>query len=431
MIKKKVNKELSKISNAGFFHLLGANGLIFIAGFASQLLVASILEPADIGRIRLLQTFISIGVLICGLGFNVSIVKLTIDESGATNKSKLLQVSIIATMIMFFIVYIVLLIMNAGGYLSSDNEVIKAVPIYSIFLISVSLQSLFSGYFQGLQLIKKLSAIQGFIKIGSVILIILGTYLMSFQGYVWAVMFSGLLSIIIIFYRIPNEFREIFVKPDSRSNYFLRKSFSLSKFALLANISGTIYTTMDVLCINKWVVDMNIIGFYSFAITLIGVMNILPQTIQQISYTYFAKASQNYEKWISIYRKYNKLNHGLILLVLVIAYFMVPILVHIVFKGKYDNSSVYFNGLIFAWSLQYMNSIKGTALMGQGAFSYNFTISALMLLISIPLYFYLIQKFGINGAIYGKITMSLLDYISTYIIFQYFKFKNKTNWHTT
>ncbi len=53
--------DLLKFSDKrGFFHLLTANLLIQVVAFASQLFVAGILSPEDIGRIKVIQTFLSV-----------------------------------------------------------------------------------------------------------------------------------------------------------------------------------------------------------------------------------------------------------------------------------------------------------------------------------------------------------------------------------
>ena len=67
---------LRKIQEKGFFHLLSANILIQIFAFASQLFVAGILSPEDIGRIKIIQTYLSVFSVIAGMGLNASTLKI-------------------------------------------------------------------------------------------------------------------------------------------------------------------------------------------------------------------------------------------------------------------------------------------------------------------------------------------------------------------
>ncbi|MEI8085006.1 MAG: hypothetical protein WCG93_02195, partial [Paludibacter sp.] len=60
------------VREKGFFHLLSANLLIQFFAFASQLLVAGILASDDIGRIKIIQTYFSVFIILAGMGFNAS-----------------------------------------------------------------------------------------------------------------------------------------------------------------------------------------------------------------------------------------------------------------------------------------------------------------------------------------------------------------------
>ena len=67
--------------NKGFFHLFSANTLIHLIEFGSQLFIAWILIAEDIGRIKSFQSFAAIAVVIAGLGFNTSVLKLCREAS--------------------------------------------------------------------------------------------------------------------------------------------------------------------------------------------------------------------------------------------------------------------------------------------------------------------------------------------------------------
>jgi O-antigen/teichoic acid export membrane protein len=87
---KKLNNILNDIHSKGFFHLFSANTLIHVIEFGSQLFVAWILLADDIGRIKSLQTFASVGVIIAGLGFNTSILKLCSEKNVSDNEKQTL-----------------------------------------------------------------------------------------------------------------------------------------------------------------------------------------------------------------------------------------------------------------------------------------------------------------------------------------------------
>lgn len=78
-------REIKNLFNKGFFHFFTAQGFVLIAGFISQFFVAGFLDPSDMGRIKIMQTYISFSALICGLGFDISLLKLASEKKRLTN----------------------------------------------------------------------------------------------------------------------------------------------------------------------------------------------------------------------------------------------------------------------------------------------------------------------------------------------------------
>ena len=83
--------EIKGIGKKGFFHLFAVNGLVYVIGFASQLFVAWILDPADIGRIKIMQTYIGLAALLGGFGFNTSLLKLAFENCSEEEKNDFLN----------------------------------------------------------------------------------------------------------------------------------------------------------------------------------------------------------------------------------------------------------------------------------------------------------------------------------------------------
>lgn len=409
--------EVKKVFEKGFFHLLGANGLILLAGFASQLFVAKFLNPSDIGAIRIMQTYVGLATTMCALGMNVSIVKLTAQQANSKDQSAYLTISIVVASLVFVAVWLGLTGANSLNLISTDAQIKILFPVYMLFLFPLAIQSVLGGYYQGIDKIKQYAKLQSFIKFVSVLLIILFTYFFHLNGYVWAVLLGGFISLGLLFLAIPNE-KRMFVKPPNFSSKF-NALWNLSKFALMTNFIGFLYSSLDILFINHFVLDLSIFGQYAFAITLISILNVIPQTIQQIAFPHFAGISNQYERWKRTYTHYNKLNHLVTLFSLVFVYFVIPFMIDFVFDGKYHQSAfVYFRGLVIAWALNYMNNIKDTAVMGLGAFNFNFYISVVLLLLSIPLYYLVVSNWGMQGALYVKITLGAFAYLASWISFK-------------
>jgi len=406
---------LQKVIDKGFFHLLGANGLILLAGFASQLFVARFLSPSDIGAIRIMQTYIGLASTMCALGMNVSIVKLTAEKNQPEIQSNILNTALFTTSFVFIGVWFILIAANFLKFISNEQQIISLFPIYMLFLFPLAIQSVLGGYFQGINKIKKYAQLQSFAKITSVVLIVGLSFVFKLDGYVWAVLLGGILSIVLLYFSIPIENRKFSKLGDFKIHF--NALWKLSKFALMTNFIGFLYSSLDILFINHFESDLSKFGQYAFAITLISILNVIPQTIQQIAFPHFSGISGQFQKWKQTYQHYNKLNHLVSIFSLVFVYFAIPFLVQLAFNGKYEQSIFYFRGLLIAWTLNFMNNIKDTAVMGLGAFNYNFYISVFLLILSLPLYYLVVSNFGMKGALLVKIILGTLAYLSSWVSF--------------
>ena len=127
------------ISKKGFIHLLSANLLIQIFAFASQLLVASIINPDDIGRIKIIQTYLSIFSIIAGMGFNVSTLKLCSENRTKQERNSLFHSAMIFTLSSTILLYLVILGLNFFHIFSSDKMIQWLLPLGLFPVISNSL----------------------------------------------------------------------------------------------------------------------------------------------------------------------------------------------------------------------------------------------------------------------------------------------------
>ena len=105
-----------RVNKNGFFHLLTVNLFIQVVLFASQLFVAGILAPDDIGRIKIIQTYLSFFSIIAGLGFNSSTLKLCSENRSKKELADLFQSALFFTIFSTFSIYTVILVLNLFRY---------------------------------------------------------------------------------------------------------------------------------------------------------------------------------------------------------------------------------------------------------------------------------------------------------------------------
>ena len=411
-------REIQAITKKGFFHLFAVNGFIYIIGFVSQLFVAGILDPADIGRIKIMQTYIGFAALLGGFGFNTSLLKLASEQRSEEEKVDLLHLSMLVATVSFFLLYLVLFFLSKTSLISKDPKIAKLFPYYALFLLPLVIQTMQLAYYQAIRELKKMAVIQFYVKLISVVLILASTYLFKFEGYVAIISITGFISVISLKKGLSGLATK-FVNLRFKFQYIIIM-WKLARYALLANLVGSLLYSADIYIINYLIEDRTEVGYYMFALTIISTYQIIITSIQQVAFPFFSNKSDNPVNWLKSYKKYNRLNHYLLIIVCLAGIIIIPPLIKLVFSNKYNASLNYFVFLSIAWMIHFLNSMKGTALMGYGRFDINFYISLVGLVICFPAIYFLIKLFGLKGAIIGRIIEGVIIYLSSYVVFHSF-----------
>lgn len=406
---RKLNPFLKNIEKKGFFNLLSANILIQIVSFASQLFVAGILSPEDVGRIKILQTWLSIFSIIGSMGFASSTLKLCSENRSEKETNSVFKAGIIFTLLSTVSAYVFVVLLNFLGFISQDNVIKCIVPLALFPLISNALLNIFVSYYQAKREIKLISNITSFNKILAVLLIVGFTFLMGIKGYYIGLNLATILLITVVFFIAKRD--NLFNKQHSFS---LKPLFHLhwnyARPSFLAVLLADLTAYADILIINYLMVsDIKNIGFYSFALTLTVAVRVLPATVQQITIPYFSSFSNDKIRFVEVFKRYSKL---LILIVLGTLFLILVVtspVIHLLFKGKYDYSMIYFYPLAVGWSIRQYNQIQAAALFGAGAiskiaYSQFFSLLINVVIILVSLYFW-----GILGVAYSSILCAAFE----------------------
>jgi len=119
-ILNEIQNFLNDIYKKGFFHLLSGNFMLIVTSFLGYLIIAYFLSPDDIGRIKTLQTYASILVIIGTLGLNVSTLKLCSDSKYADKSNQLFSVALKYVIITSGIVYLISIFLAQNHFFSND-----------------------------------------------------------------------------------------------------------------------------------------------------------------------------------------------------------------------------------------------------------------------------------------------------------------------
>ena len=389
------------IKEKGFFYLLSSNILIQVVAFASQLFVAGILMPNDLGRIKIIQTYLSIFSIVAGMGFNTSVLKLCSENRTLSDKKSLFQSGLFFTIISTICFYIIIILLNFLHIFSTDKLIQWLIPLGLFPLISNSVFMVFISYFQAIKEIKLISNLTISNKLISIIGIVLLSYWAGIKGYYVAYNLSFIIMLVVSFRLVGHAFNtEVF---STKNLVQFSIHWKYAKTSLFANLLSEMSAYVDIILLSYFIKNMQQIGYYSFALTITVVLRLFPGTVQQIASPYFSSLSNEKSDFIKAFQKYNKLLYVTVTGSLVLVLLFVPPLTHWVFNGKYDQFMLYFPMLAIGWSLRQLSQLQSGAIFGLGKIQYNAYVSLISLLfnivtISVSLYF-----FGLIGAAYASI----------------------------
>lgn len=408
---QKIKIQIIQNSSRGFFHLLSANVLIQIVAFASQLFVAGILSPDDVGRIKVIMTFLSVFSVVGSMGFNGSTLKLCSENRTQAEVQQIFSAGVLFTLISTIAFYLLAILLNSFGLFSSDKMIKWLIPMGLFPLITNSVFMVLVAYFQAIKEIKIMSRITIINKLISIAAIVLLTWLLGIKGYYIAYNISFIIMLIVGMRLLKADFS--FQKNELRAN--LRTHLTYSKPSLLANLMSEISAYADIFVINYLLSDMHEIGYYSFALTLTVTLRIFPATVQQMATPYFSGFSADKDQFKTIFTKYNRLLYVVILVTLALALLAGSFLIKTIFSGKYDAAIPYFMFLCVGWSIRLMTQLQSAAIFGLGKLHYNAWISLISLIFNVILYVIFVRNFGAIGAAWASIPAGVVILVTSRI----------------
>lgn len=404
---KKLNNILNDIHSKGFFHLFSANSLIHLIEFGSQLLVAWILLADDIGRIKSLQTFAAVGVIIAGLGFNTSILKLCSEKNVTDDEKQTLFASAIKTTLLFsFFTVLLGIVLSYFNLISNDTITNNLFIYYCLSIPLLALNNLLAAYYQALKEFKKVSVLLIVARIIHVSIIISLTYFFGINGFITGIILGFLISTILLLSK--TEFIRNWNKTTA---IHFKKNWDLAKYAFLGNTINTLSLYLDIFFLNHLVENPKEIGFYGFALTLVAGLRLLTYTAQQFVTPFYSEFSSNNTQILKSFKKSNQIFGITILVVGIVSVLIVPFVIHFLFAEKYDDSMFYFQVLTLSWVIWSSVSLKGPFLLAIGQLKETFKMAVVIFIITVLPCWFLVKTYQVKGALYGQVFVAIVTLI--------------------
>lgn len=386
------------------------------------MLVAGLLLPEDLGRIKVLQTFVDVASIIGGGGLIVAILKIVPESPDYSIRNYVLRYVLKNVLLFSTIVFVALNILAIFQLLSTDNLINQYFHLFSTIILISPISLVMVRYYQARELFKKVSIIQFITKFVSVSLIFFLTYTFSTQGYLSAVVLGFFISGI---YLLIDLRKHIFVKPNMKQEIkgLKQRINHLSKFNFYGQVSDQlrIYSTFFVA--NYLILDREVFGQYSFALILIQGFGILSSSIQQFVIPKFSKDSGKGVIFFTNLFRYEKQYFLVSIIVFVLAQLIVPEAILLIFGEKYEQSIPIFRVLLIGWLIYCGFTLKGPAFIGLGRLEISFKISFYVLLLSVPLAILLGSFWGI----WGIVVSYVIQTFCSFILSNYFMISLKNN----
>lgn len=221
-IKSSLITILKKGAKVGFFHLLSANILLQIAGFGGQIFLTRVLSVEDIGRIRVLQSFLSILLMLATVGMNTTILKLCSEDITQKEKYRILKMSIFLSVIVSFGVMGITFIAAVCSVLSNDEIINEQMLIYILQLPFLVLNSLGMAYLQSQQKIKTMSNLQSFTKIFVLIVSTVCAFTFGLMGYISGLVIATSITSSLLFYLLKDDLKQLLFFEIGKKIFFIR-----------------------------------------------------------------------------------------------------------------------------------------------------------------------------------------------------------------
>lgn len=389
-----------------------SNLLVNFINFSSQLLVANILTPADIGYIKLILSVINVLTIASNFGINISILKICSENIEKDTIIKRFKTGNIITIITSSIIILLtsITLYTYKIYFSGNIESYVIILI----LISILINSIFNNYcsiFQSLRKNKEFSIINITTKIISIFILISFTCFFKYKGYWIAYITSISISILIVIIYFNKTYN------TSKKNIILKDisfkiHFKHSKWALLSNIFGQLSLYTDIFIINILSNNKNEIGIYSFATTFVVIIKIIPATIQQYVSPRMSYLGNDIESIKILYKKYNKLIILISITIGVTTIIFIPFIIQYIFP-KYIESTKYILLLTSAVIIRNFNIINASILFGFGKIKYNSLNEITYFVLNSFLIFILFNNYGFLSCIISQIITSITIVIIT------------------
>ncbi|WP_243521416.1 oligosaccharide flippase family protein [Bacillus pseudomycoides] len=385
-----------KVIDVGFFHLLSANLFIQLAGFSGQIFLTRWLTVEEIGRLKVLQSFTAIFVLLATVGMNTAILQKCAEQPTVELKNLYLLTGIKISLYSSVFVTIVVFVLADMQLISNNPAINQAMKTYCLIVPSMVINGVLVVYWQALKKVKLLSRVQISSRLIVLIIGMVSAFFFHFQGYIISLVLANFVIVLLCLYLIRNDLKNFF---HVKMEWIYMKGFlRLGIFACLTNLLGQLLSTINIIMVSYMTAAKSEIGYYSVAQLIVSALMMIPQSFNGIMIPYISEKSKDIKSVGEIVKKYQKRMLLLMTIITMIVGCILPIVIPFVFGEVYRASIKYFYFLLaglYFWSLY---SPKGITMMSIGRVEGNFYTGIVAVVVNVLLNYIFIKEYGVLGA---------------------------------
>lgn len=411
---------LTNVTKKGFFYLLSANFIIGFLGFGSQLLVAKFLTPIELGQIKAIQSFIGVGTILAGFGFNTAVLKLCSEKRSLEERAFIFKQNFYYTIVPILLVLAGFVCLAKLGLLSPDKTINKWLPLYMLVIPALVYTSLIMVYLQALKKIQLMAKAQVFIRMFGFLILIPATYFYGLLGFIFSTIFIVYIALLPLLNLVKDSFAS-----KVKVKAVFPQSFFFAKWSAAANVIATIGQFTDIFMLNYLIKDRVSFGYYGLATIFIIGLNYITSSVQSIATPYFSEKSDDKKEFLRVLKKYEKLMILLALGVSIIAFLIIPPFIEIIYGNSYASAGFYFRILVLKYFFWSCYALLGVAILGLGKMRYNFLSVSISVPISLILSYFFITSYGVIGAAVAQAaayfaTLIIVSFMIRHVIEKHF-----------
>ncbi|MEJ5311261.1 MAG: oligosaccharide flippase family protein [Anaerolineae bacterium] len=393
------------VEGKGFFDLLLVNFLTQFLGFGSILLVAKFLTPVELGEVKILQSYTAIFVIWAGFGFNAAVLKVCAENRPDPVKAGILRLAVSRAGIATTITLLLVIILALNGVTTSSSHLSLWLIVMACSIPLQVLTGIFIVFLQAQKKIKEMARSQAIVKVQSVGLIVVSTWLWGFKGFIFATVAAYALGLWPFLRQIGLKF--LTTPLEQKPAHFMQYAF----FSVLANGVSQLGQYGDVFILDHFSANREAIGYYSLALIFITAASQVTGTVQSITTPYFSEHAQD-KVW---FRRQLILNQGrMALLSVAVAigvYIFAAILVPLFYGPDYASTLIYLAILLIKYVIWSSCAVIGVSLLGLGLMRYNFVVVAITTPIGLTLSYLFLRQFGVIGVAWAQVGVSIAQFL--------------------